>query len=238
MWTLSFLALPRMVFQLFSEERTSCKRDVARRLQVKRTSKRTHQMGPGHALRFATVIPLLFVAPGCRTEPSADVHPGHTVQIGPMISHGPPDSRVSWPKAIIRLERTACLDACPQYRVSVYPDGRVEYEGFEFVGVCGKQVGWIGRDQFLRLVSAFQAANFLSAEFRGNSQVLRVSDLSTAITLVEVADLHRSIRHYGPELDSGALTSLENLVDSIANTPQWTRCHLPKCSCASLQQSE
>ena len=38
---------------------------------------------------------------------------------------------------VITLERTACFGTCPIYKLTVYGDGRVEYEGERFVTVTG-----------------------------------------------------------------------------------------------------
>ena len=40
-------------------------------------------------------------------------------------------------EVVITLERTACFGVCPVYKLTVYGDGRVVYEGKRFVRVEG-----------------------------------------------------------------------------------------------------
>jgi len=69
-----------------------------------------------------------------------------------------------WSVAVFRLERRECYGACPEYRVSLYPDGRVEYEGTEHVGVCGRRAWRVSHEDRERLVGAFRKAQYLTGD--------------------------------------------------------------------------
>jgi (2Fe-2S) ferredoxin len=46
---------------------------------------------------------------------------------------------------VIRLERTMCLGACPDYSLLVYGDGKIVYEDRHYVVVKGKRKGRISK---------------------------------------------------------------------------------------------
>jgi hypothetical protein len=50
--------------------------------------------------------------------------------------------RITIPKAlVIKLERTMCAGACPDYSLFVYGDGKIVYEGRHYVAAKGKREG-------------------------------------------------------------------------------------------------
>jgi len=147
-------------------------------------------------------------------------------------------NEVDWSAATFRLRRTGCFGACPQYSVSLYPDGRVEYEGAEFVASCGRRIGQVTGEARERLVSAFRTADYLADNLKEESGGVRVSCQETAISAVEVGGRSRVIHHYGPRLYSLRLTRLENLIDEVTNTWRWTSCDRSACSCRPPGQSE
>jgi hypothetical protein len=60
----------------------------------------------------------------------------------------------------LTLERTACFGACPMYRMTLYADGTVVYEGDRFVEVTGKQTINIGAETVDKLVGIFESAGY------------------------------------------------------------------------------
>src|SRR5258708_3948269 len=60
----------------------------------------------------------------------------------------------------ITLERTACFGTCPVYKVTLYSDGKVAYEGKEFVKEVGERSGKISAADFQRLGQQAQQIGF------------------------------------------------------------------------------
>jgi hypothetical protein len=120
------------------------------------------------------------------------------------------------------------------YRVAIYPDNRVEYEGSNNVGQCGKQAAWAAAPGHAGLVRAFRAARYLSTHLE-MSEGIRITDQDSATTLVEVSGRHRTVYHYGPRHSWPILTELEELIDAVGGTPRWTRCEREDCQCGSFE---
>lgn len=148
------------------------------------------------------------------------------------------DAGVDWSTAVFRLERTPCYGTCPWYQVSIYPDNRVEYEGRQYVGQCGKQVAWAEAPGHAGLISAFRAARYLSMQLDTDRDGISVTDQDSARTLVEVSGRHRTILHYGPRSSWLQLTELEDLIDTVGGTRRWTRCEGEACFCGSSKDTD
>ena len=66
---------------------------------------------------------------------------------------------------IATLERTMCLGDCPAYRIEVFKDGRVEWEGTAYVKAVGKKSRKLGPGQLDALKAAFKKAQYLEVTF-------------------------------------------------------------------------
>ena len=61
----------------------------------------------------------------------------------------------------ISLERTSCYGTCPSYKVIAYRDGRIQYEGKDYVTIKGKRISAIGPTQFAKLAKKVEEIGFL-----------------------------------------------------------------------------
>lgn len=131
---------------------------------------------------------------------------------------------------VITLERTACFGSCPVYKVKIFADGKVVYEGKKFVKRKGKIQARITKAEVQRLVSEFNNLNYLNLEDEYNPGGPNCpegwTDHPSAITSLEWQGKKKTIRHYhgckgAPVLDQ--LTALEDKIDEIAKTKRWLR---------------
>jgi hypothetical protein len=131
---------------------------------------------------------------------------------------------------VITLERTRCFGACPVYKLTIFSDGRVSYEGIKYVRKIGKATGHISRAKLNDLVGEFTNIYYfnLPASYTpGTKQCPQVvTDLPSAITSLTWRGRSHSINHYhgcrGPStLES--LTELENKLDEVVNVTKWTK---------------
>ena len=120
----------------------------------------------------------------------------------------------------ISLERTACFGTCPVYKLTVYSDGKVEYEGKEYVKEKGPRTSRISEKNFLRLMKKVEGIGFFRLNDRYEG---RITDLPTRITTVTKGDVSKTVRNYygGPK----GLHDLEQLIDEVTNSAQWTGVH-------------
>jgi hypothetical protein len=120
----------------------------------------------------------------------------------------------------ISLERTACFGRCPVYKVTVSGDGKVEYEGKDHVKEKGLRSSKIDEKLFLRLMKKVDEIGFFKLDDRYEGLV---TDLPTRITTVTKGELSKTVRNYygGPK----GLHDLEQLIDEVTNSTQWTGAH-------------
>jgi hypothetical protein len=121
----------------------------------------------------------------------------------------------------VTLERTACFGTCPIYKVTIYTDGTVVFEGERFVTAEGTQTLQIEPEVVQQLVEGFEAAGYF--EWDDEYTEMTVSDLPTIITSVTRDGETKQITRYAG--DSSApmeLPYLETWIDLAAYTSQWT----------------
>ncbi|MGB0388596.1 MAG: DUF4377 domain-containing protein [Ardenticatenaceae bacterium] len=130
-------------------------------------------------------------------------------------------SNIEESDVMITLERTACFGTCPIYTVTVYGDGRVEYEGTDYVDVTGAQSSNIGVGGVSQLVEAFAEAGYF--EWNDAYTNIYVSDMPTVITSMTLEGQTKRIERYeGDQSAPLELVKLENLIDTSVNSAQWT----------------
>jgi hypothetical protein len=131
---------------------------------------------------------------------------------------------------VITLERGACFGTCPVYKLSIFADGRVEYDGKEFVKLKGKARGQITKAALQSLVREFENINYtrLDDEYvsEGPNCPEWWTDSPSAVTSLDWKGKKKTIRHYhgcrgARVLDQ--LTALENKIDQVVNTKRWIK---------------
>ena len=126
---------------------------------------------------------------------------------------------------VITLERTACFGTCPIYTLKIYADGKVEYEGQDFVTVKGSQTGSITPEQVKELVDGFKNADYFNLK---DDYTAPVTDLPTTISSITLDGKTKKISNYGncshgsAEKAPQALCDLEITIDKVTNSAQWT----------------
>jgi hypothetical protein len=67
----------------------------------------------------------------------------------PLCPVGPPASEDLYGKHVLlaSIRRTSCSGDGPSYKLTVFRDGSVEYEGMAYVATKGKASGHLTRDQ-------------------------------------------------------------------------------------------
>ena len=65
---------------------------------------------------------------------------------------------------VITLERTPCFGSCPIYKVEIFADGRIVYEGEDFVKRKGRAQDRISKAAVQQLVREFNRINYMKLE--------------------------------------------------------------------------
>ena len=98
--------------------------------------------------------------------------------------------------AVITIERTVCFGSCPDYALTIYGNGTVNYEGRNFVAVTGKRTAGISPGNVRELVNTFCDIHYFSLRDKYMDQV---TDLPTTTTSISVDGRFKKIvDYYGP----------------------------------------
>ncbi|MEM7119399.1 MAG: DUF6438 domain-containing protein, partial [Chloroflexota bacterium] len=122
---------------------------------------------------------------------------------------------------LITLERTACFGTCPIYTVSIDENGRILYNGLDFVTATGEQTAQIDPQQVQDLVDFMVNGRYFELEDAYTNRL--VTDLPSAITSLTIDGKTKRIdRYFGDDTAPLILQQIENRIDQVANTSQWT----------------
>ena len=131
---------------------------------------------------------------------------------------------------VITLERTLCFGSCPIYKVEIFADGRIVYEGEDFVKRKGRAQDRISKAAVQQLVREFNRINYMKLEDEYVSMGPNCPDFHTdspyAVTSLNWKGRQKQIRHYhgcGGAKVLDQLTALENRIDKVANTKRWVK---------------
>ncbi|MFT3840907.1 MAG: DUF6438 domain-containing protein [Myxococcaceae bacterium] len=130
-----------------------------------------------------------------------------------------PSSPPPTPSLLASLERTPCFGVCPVYKVEVFTDGRVHWQGFRNVGQQGAAEAQLTDAQLAQVRDAFAGAKYF--ELEGNFACRETTDMPSAKTFYSDGTRSKSIDHYyGCESPPGvaALKTLEDRLDEVLQT--------------------
>ena len=123
---------------------------------------------------------------------------------------------------IITLERTICCGRCPVYKLTIFGDGSVVYNGLEFVAVTGRHAANISKDTVKQLIAAFKNSEFFSlnndyVEFMGTEDPF-------AITSLTINGKKKRVRHYHGDYSAPRqLKILEDEIDKLVCSDRWVQ---------------
>ena len=128
----------------------------------------------------------------------------------------------------ITLERKECYGTCPIYSVTIFSDGRVEYQGKPFVKEKGRHVDRVSVQELQKLTAEVDSAQFFSLddEYSGitiGDIYTTATDLPTTIVTVVRGGKTKKVEDY-----MGApkrLYELEQLIDRITRSCRWVGCN-------------
>jgi TonB family protein len=150
---------------------------------------------------------------------------------------------VTNPKSVIAtMERLGCYGKCPVYKLKVYGDGLVEYEGEMYVSSKGHRRARIASAAVDQLLADFRRANFFSLddEYMGLNKsteiVVRVggcskkmtttsigtpTDLPSTLTTLTIGEKTKKVLDYYTA--PASLRALETQIDQLTNSARWVR---------------
>lgn len=121
---------------------------------------------------------------------------------------------------VMSLDRTGCYGTCPDYRVQIHGDGRVDYDGRCFVAVRGHAKAAISVEAVNQLFGLFQKADYFALKDSYNAMV---TDNPTYTTSISFDGHNKSVSDYvGKEAGMpDSVATIENAIDKMTNSEQW-----------------
>lgn len=120
----------------------------------------------------------------------------------------------------IHFERTMCFGFCPDYSVTVFGNGVVLFHGRYHTKIQGFRVFTTDQATVQKLLDAFDTAKFDTLTSYTNYEVTDMASAST--TLVKGGTTHTVDHYQGDRSAPEALMTLEDSIDQILGTAQWT----------------
>ena len=113
----------------------------------------------------------------------------------------------------IKLERTPCNGVCPVYRLEIYADGRVTYNGDYYVEKQGRFSWKLEPANIKKLQNAITKANYFDIQEKETENMATCMDgCNTTITMDD--GRKRTIEnYYGDDKYPRSLKSLEKAID-------------------------
>lgn len=158
-------------------------------------------------------------APASSTVPSSSIATPATSSSTPVAESSVPVR----PGVLASLERTACYGLCPVYVVTVFDDGRVEYEGKDFVKTKGKVTSKLDASKLDALRSAFKDTDFFSlGDYSYNPKTDPTDGPGASLYYASGGRAH-AVQHYsGSHAAPDSLGKLEDTIDSLVGVEALT----------------
>jgi hypothetical protein len=123
---------------------------------------------------------------------------------------------------VITLERTMCFGTCPVYKLTIYGNGEIVYEGKKHVKEQGNRTARISEDKVRGLISEFERLGYFELK---DSYIARgITDMPSAITSITIGSRTKAVRHYyGDKSAPRDLMELEKRIDTISGSSQWVK---------------
>ena len=122
----------------------------------------------------------------------------------------------------ITFERTQCYGECPMYKVEIHGDGRVEYEGEDFVDVVGKLSYRISASEVTQLIASLRKKDIWSLR---SVYAAGYTDLPSQIVTVRMGGQTHQVTDYaGRNVGMPfAMCDFEAEIESVARVAPWIR---------------
>lgn len=104
----------------------------------------------------------------------------------------------------IVFTKTPCLGTCPHYTATIYPDGRVSYEGFRYAPVAGKREIRISLSTLNTILAQAREINF--ADLKGRYTDGATDLPATTVTIKQANGPARKV-----SVESGEPAELKSL---------------------------
>jgi hypothetical protein len=128
---------------------------------------------------------------------------------------------------VMSMQRGNCEGGCPVYRILIFANGDVIWQGRARVARLGVVLSTIERDQIRTLLEGFDSVDYFKLEniygFRGSGCTSQKPDTPMVITSLSMGGLAKTLSHHDGCVGevSEKLTALEDSIDKAVNAERW-----------------
>lgn len=116
------------------------------------------------------------------------------------------------------IHRGACYGSCPTYKMTIYTDRTVEYEGIRAVDLIGKYTSTISQEEYDKFIEVAEFIEYMSLEDVYDGPITDIPGTRTSIVLNGVRkEVYR--RYEYPK----RILKFEELFDNVMKTADWTK---------------
>ena len=127
---------------------------------------------------------------------------------------------------VISLERGPCFGSCPVYRVVMYGDGTVRYDGKDHVRVRGSQTAVIAPEKVKELAEEIERIGIFN--LRDSYTEVSVTDAPAVVLYFAKDGKKKQVKHYlGDFKAPKTLETIETRIDEVAGTGRWMATAVP-----------
>lgn len=130
---------------------------------------------------------------------------------------------------VISLQRGNCEGGCPVYRVVIFANGDVIWQGRGRVAKLGVALSLIERDRIRALIHDFESIDYFHLEniygYRGSGCRSSEPDRPMVITSLTMDGLSKILSHHDGCVSEASekLTALENSIDEAVSVDRWIK---------------
>ena len=116
------------------------------------------------------------------------------------------------------IHRGACYGSCPTYKMTIYSDRSVEYEGIRAVELIGKYTSTISQKEYDQFIETAEFIEYMNLEDVYDSPITDIPGTRTSIVIEGVRkEVYR--RYQYPK----RILKFEELFDNVMKSAKWEK---------------
>lgn len=123
-------------------------------------------------------------------------------------------------QVVVAMERTPCYGKCPTYKLEIYENGLVTYDGIRFVDNIGKHYGSVSVKSIEDIINKGNEIGYFEMADVYPVNETPPQDIPQTITMLRVEGMVKQVvnkNYNSPE----KLKELENLIDKVVQDVDW-----------------
>lgn len=163
------------------------------------------------------VIFFTFGLVGCKSSRNASKETMSNSEPSSVLTGGD-EVNQNEPTAFATIHRGACFGNCPTYKMTIYTDKSVEYEGIRAVDLIGKYTSTISQKEYDQFIETAEFIDYMNLDDVYDGPITDIPGTRTSIVLDDVRkEVYR--RYQYPK----RILKFEELFDNVMKSSKWEK---------------